>query len=218
MGPLSWTKRCSHFILSEPLFYWLLCGGWEHNGQGFRIPRTCLLYTSHHNFFYADNARKHFDTLFHEKKLSEDPTIYLVAPCKSDPAQAPAGCEVIKVLPHIPYLKDTDPFTPADYAALRERLLMKLERMGLTDLRKHIVTEDSWTPVDIQRRYYSNKGSIYGVVSDRKKNLGFKAPQRSPHYKNLYFVGGSVNPGGGMPMVVLSGQLARDKILADLQC
>lgn len=95
---------------------------------------------------------------------------------------------------------------------------MKLERMGLTDLRKHIVTEDSWTPVDIQRRYYSNKGSIYGVVSDRKKNLGFKAPQRSPHYKNLYFVGGSVNPGGGMPMVVLSGQLARDKILADLQC
>lgn len=66
---------------------------------------------AHHNFFYADNARKHFDTLFHDKKLSEDPTIYLVAPCKSDPAQAPAGCEVIKVLPHIPYLKDTDPFT-----------------------------------------------------------------------------------------------------------
>jgi diapolycopene oxygenase len=170
---------------------------------------------AHHNFFYARNARQHFNALFHEKKLSQDPTIYLVAPCKSDPSQAPAGCEVIKVLPHIPHLKDTDPFTPEDYAALRDRLLIKLERMGLTDLRKHIVTEDSWTPVDIQRRYYSNKGSIYGVVSDRKKNLGFKAPQRSAHYKNLYFVGGSVNPGGGMPMVVLSGQLARDKILAD---
>lgn len=170
---------------------------------------------AHHNFFYAENARKHFHTLFHEKKLSQDPTIYLVAPCKSDPTQAPAGCEVIKVLPHIPHLKDKDPFAPEDYAALRERLLIKLERMGLTDLRKHIVTEDTWTPVDIQRRYFSNKGSIYGVVSDRKKNLGFKGPQRSAHYKNLYFVGGSVNPGGGMPMVVLSGQLVRDKILAD---
>jgi diapolycopene oxygenase len=54
------------------------------------------------------------------------------------------------------------------------------------------------------------------VVSDRFTNLGFKAPQRSGTYRNLYFVGGSVNPGGGMPMVTLSGQLVRDKILADL--
>jgi diapolycopene oxygenase len=87
--------------------------------------------------------------------------------------------------------------------------------MGLTDLRQHIVCEEMWTPLDIQSKYYSNQGSIYGVVSDRFKNLGFKAPQRSGRFNNLYFVGGSVNPGGGMPMVVLSGQLVRDKILAD---
>jgi diapolycopene oxygenase len=87
--------------------------------------------------------------------------------------------------------------------------------MGLKDIRRHIVVEEMWTPRDIQARYYSNKGAIYGVVSDRKKNLGFKAPQRSQKYANLYFVGGSVNPGGGMPMVVLSGQLVRDKILQD---
>jgi diapolycopene oxygenase len=171
---------------------------------------------AHHNFFYAQNAKKHFDTLFHEHNLSNDPTIYLVAPCKSDPSQAPEGCEVIKILPHIPHLRDDHPFTQEDYSALRTRLLDKLERMGLTDLRRHIVTEDRWTPDDIQKRYYSNKGAIYGVVSDRKKNLGFKAPQRSHVYRNLYFVGGSVNPGGGMPMVVLSGQLVRDKILQDL--
>ncbi|MCG3203590.1 MAG: Diapolycopene oxygenase [Elusimicrobia bacterium] len=170
---------------------------------------------AHHNFFYAQNAKKHFDTLFHRQDLSQDPTIYLVAPCKSDPSQAPEGCEVIKILPHIPHLRDENPFTREDYLALRERLLVKLERMGLTNLRKHIITEDMWTPHDIQQRYYSNKGAIYGVVSDRKKNLGFKAPQRSETYKNLYFVGGSVNPGGGMPMVVLSGQLVRDKILQD---
>jgi diapolycopene oxygenase len=88
--------------------------------------------------------------------------------------------------------------------------------MGLTNLRQHIVTEEYWTPHDIQARYYSNQGSIYGVVADRYKNLGFKAQQRSSELSNLYFVGGSVNPGGGMPMVTLSGQLVRDKILADL--
>lgn len=172
---------------------------------------------AHHNFFYSDRPKDHFDAVFKSGRLSEDPTIYLVAPVKTDPGQAPAGCEIIKVLPHIPHLRDDQPLTPDDYLAFRERVLVKLERMGLTDLRQHIVCEEMWTPRDIQARYYSNQGSIYGVVADRFKNLGFKAPQRSGKLSNLYFVGGSVNPGGGMPMVTLSGQLVRDKILADMQ-
>jgi len=172
---------------------------------------------AHHNFFYSDHPREHFNAVFHDNKLSDDPTIYLVAPVKSDPTQAPPGCEIIKILPHIPHLNPEQPLTTEDYAALRERVLIKLERMGLTDLRKHIVCEEYWTPIDIEQRYYSNQGSIYGVVADRFKNLGFKIPQRSKDISNLYFVGGSVNPGGGMPMVTLSGQLVRDKILADLK-
>ncbi|MCQ8104248.1 phytoene desaturase family protein [Methylomonas sp. SURF-2] len=172
---------------------------------------------AHHNFFYSDHPREHFDAVFKSHCLSDDPTIYLVAPCKTDPSQAPAGHEIIKILPHIPHIDPAKPLTADDYWALRERVLLKLERMGLTDLRKHIVTEEYWTPLDIQAKYYSNLGSIYGVVADRWKNLGFKAPQRSGELRNLYFVGGSVNPGGGMPMVTLSGQLARDKILADMQ-
>lgn len=171
---------------------------------------------AHHNFFYSDHPRQHFDAVFKSHRLSDDPTIYLVAPCKTDPAQAPKDCEIIKILPHIPHLDPDQPLTADDYWALRERVLVKLERMGLTDLRKHIVCEEYWTPMDIQAKYFSNLGSIYGVVADRWKNLGFKAPQRSSQFSNLYFVGGSVNPGGGMPMVVLSGQLVRDKILADL--
>lgn len=171
---------------------------------------------AHHNFFYSDQPRAHFSAVFHTGQLSEDPTIYLVAPVKTDPSQAPTGCEIIKILPHIPHLNPDKPLTAADYLALKERILIKLERMGLTDLRQHIVTEEYWTPHDIESRYYSNQGSIYGVVADRYKNLGFKAPQRSIELCNLYFVGGSVNPGGGMPMVTLSGQLVRDKILADL--
>lgn len=171
---------------------------------------------AHHNFFYSRDSKLHFRSIFHDHTLSEDPTIYLVAPTRTDPAQAPAGCDVIKILPHIPHLDENRPFSPADFAAYRERVLTKLERMGLKDLRQNIICEDQWTPVDIQARYYSNKGSIYGVLSDRNKNLGFKAPRRSQVCSNVYFVGGSVNPGGGMPMVVLSGQLVRDRILRDL--
>ncbi len=172
---------------------------------------------AHHNFFYSAQPKQHFNAVFRENRLSEDPTIYLVAPVKTDPTQAPAGCEVIKVLPHIPHLDPDKPMHRDDYMDFRERVLVKLERMGLTDLRRHIVCEETWTPLDIQAHYYSNQGSIYGVVSDRFTNLGFKAPQRDSEIDNLYYVGGSVNPGGGMPMVTLSGQLVRDKILADLK-
>ncbi|MEI6480040.1 MAG: phytoene desaturase family protein [bacterium] len=167
---------------------------------------------AHHNFFFSQNPKEHFRSVFDKKILPDDPTIYLVAPARTDKSQAPAGCENIKILPHIPYLQDK-PFTAKDYSDLRDRVLIKLEKMGLTDLRKHIITEDMWTPEDIEKNYYSNRGAIYGVVSDKKKNLGFKAPKESTLYKNLYFVGGSVNPGGGMPMAVLSGQQVCDKII-----
>ncbi|MBK9139854.1 MAG: phytoene desaturase [Verrucomicrobia bacterium] len=169
---------------------------------------------AHHNFFYSRDQEKHFATVFRDKQLPPDPTIYLVAVTRSDPSQAPAGCDNIKVLPHIPYLNDQHPYTREDYLAFKDRVVEKLERMGLTDLRKHTIVEDVWTPYDIQERYYSNRGSIYGVVSDWSKNYGFKAPKRSRRYQNLYFTGGSVNPGGGMPMVILCGQKVADEIIA----
>ena len=170
---------------------------------------------AHHNFFFSKQQHKHFRTVFDERKLPEDPTIYLVAPTRTDPSQAPEGCDNIKVLPHIPHIDPKNPYTVDDYAKLKDRVLDKLERMGLTDLRKNTIVEDFWTPFDIEKKYYSNRGSIYGVVSDWKKNYGFKAPKRSKKYKNLYFVGGSVNPGGGMPMVALCGQNVANMIVSD---
>lgn len=169
---------------------------------------------AHHNFFYSDHQREHFHTVFRKRELPPDPTIYLVAASRTDPTVAPAGCDCLKILPHIPYINDAQPLTREDYLAFKERVVDKLERMGLKDLRKHTVFEHCWTPLDIREQYYSNKGSIYGVVSDRFKNLAFKAPKQSTKYPNLFFVGGSVNPGGGMPMVVLCGQNAAKKIVA----
>lgn len=171
---------------------------------------------AHHNFFYSQNQKKHFKTVFQKKQIPPDPTLYVVAPSRTDPAVCPEGCDNIKILPHIPYLNDKHPTTQADYQALRDRVLEKMERTGLKDLRKHVIVEDMWTPFDIQKNYYSNGGSIYGVVSDRWKNFALKAPKRSQKYDNLYFTGGSVNPGGGMPMVVLCGQNVAKDVQADL--
>jgi diapolycopene oxygenase len=169
---------------------------------------------AHHNFFFSEHQREHFHTVFRKRQLPPDPTIYLVAASKTDPTVAPPGCDCLKILPHIPHIDDAQPLSRDDYLAFKERVVDKLERMGLKDLRRHVVFEHCWTPLDIQQQYYSNKGAIYGVVSDRFKNLAFKAPKQSTKYPNLFFVGGSVNPGGGMPMVVLCGQNVARKIVA----
>ena len=168
---------------------------------------------AHHNFFYSENQHKHFQTVFHKKQLPDDPTLYVVAPTRTDPDKAPEGCDNIKILPHIPPLEDNSGITHEDYVALKDRCIDKMERCGLTGLRDSIVTEDFLTPIDIERMYRSNQGSIYGVVTDWKKNYGFKAPKTSSKYRNLYFTGGSTNPGGGMPMVILSGQSCADRII-----
>ncbi len=170
----------------------------------------------HHNIFHAKSSKKHFHALTHERTLSDDPTIYLVAPMKSDKTIGPKDTEIIKILPHIPPIDPNNPYTEKEYETFKKNLYIKLERMGLTDLRKHIITEEVWTPHSLLEAYYSDGGSIYGTLSDKKKNLGFKHKKQSTFFKNVYFVGGTTNPGGGMPMVVLSGQQTASKIIKTL--
>jgi len=202
------TKETPAFIKPYKEKYGPACSGFAlHLG----IDKTYET-LAHHNFFFSKDPKAHFDKIFHEHTLTDDPTIYLVAPMKTDKTLGPIGHEIIKILPHIPVIDDDLPFTDEEYAAFKTYVIDKLERMGLTDLRKHIVTEELWTPETIRSMYYSNQGAIYGVVSDKSKNLGFKTPKHSKKYKNLFFVGGSTNPGGGMPMVTLSGQQVAEQI------
>jgi len=160
---------------------------------------------AHHNFFFSANPREFLNTIHRKKKLPEDPNIYLVCPTRTNEELAPDGGEVIKALPHIPAIQKK-PFTASEYRALRDRVVAKPERMGLEDLSRHIVVEDMLVPEDLERMYYSNRGAIYGVVNDWKRNFSLKAPKRSDRYENLFFTGGTRNPGGGTCMVVLGGQ------------
>ncbi|HYO51135.1 MAG TPA: hypothetical protein VEW94_14890 [Chloroflexia bacterium] len=89
----------------------------------------------------------------------------------------------------------------------RERILARLESVGLSGLRERIVFEQMITPVDFQEKYHAWRGSIYGVSSNNRMAAFLRPPNRAPGLNNLYFVGGSVHPGGGIPLVLLSARL-----------
>src|SRR5699024_11090642 len=134
-----------------------------HIGVNKKYPQL-----NHHNFFFSKNMKEQMNKIFHEHEFPDDPVIYLVNTNKTDSSQAPANYEHLKILPHIPYNQENKPITQKQYEDFADLVLIKLEEMGLTDLRKNIVTQDMWTPIDIKRVYGSDRGAIYGTLSDRK--------------------------------------------------
>ncbi|TMW73065.1 phytoene desaturase family protein [Alteribacter natronophilus] len=170
---------------------------------------------AHHNFFFAEDMENEFRQIYDDGVPADDPTVYIGVSAKSDSSQAPEGKENLFVLTHVPPLKKGESWE--EYReSYREKVIAKLERQGLTGLREAIEFEYQFIPDDLQSLYGANGGSIYGVAADKKKNGGFKIPSRSDLYDNLYFVGGSTHPGGGVPMVTLSGQLTADLIKKNL--
>ena len=94
----------------------------------------------------------------------------------------------------------------------RDLIIKKLESFGLTDLESAIDFEQIITPSDFETKFRANRGSIYGISSNGIFSAFLRVPNRSREIGNLYFVGGATHPGGGIPLVLLSGKMAADMI------
>jgi len=97
----------------------------------------------------------------------------------------------------------------------RDTVIRKLERMGLERLEQHITYERIIAPDDLQARYNAAAGAIYGLASNQPWAAFLRPPLRARDLQRLYFVGGGTHPGGGIPLVLLSGQAVAEQVLAD---
>ena len=161
---------------------------------------------SHHNIFFPKDYRAEFDALFKTRMPVADPTIYVVATNKSDPTQAPPGHSNLFVLVNAPALTPESDWD-AWKGPYRETIMRKLEHVGLTGLRERTVYEEIITPLDFEQKYNTWQGSLYGLSSNSRATAFRRPPNRAPGLPNLFFVGGSVHPGGGIPLVMLSARL-----------
>ena len=165
----------------------------------------------HHNIFFSADYRSEFRCLFNEKCLPDDPTIYVAITSKSDGGHAPSGKENWFVLCNMPYL-DEQNNGPGGTEIMRSRILDKLKTHGI-DIESSIEYEQVITPRDFYVKYKSNRGSIYGLSSNSRFTAFRRPANRNRRIKGLYFAGGSAHPGGGIPLVLLSGKLSSDLIL-----
>ena len=166
---------------------------------------------AHHNSFLAADGDAEFSSIFDAEVPAEDPTVGVACQSVTDPAKAPPGCSNLFVMTNPPALGSSFDWA-AEAPFYRETVLTKLERMGLSDLRKRIKVEQMWTPLTLESRYTAYRGAIYGLSSNGWRQGFLRPPQISPDVQGLYFVGGSTHPGGGVPLCALSGTNAAKRI------
>ncbi len=168
---------------------------------------------AHHNIFFSSNYPREFDNIFRQGIPPDAPTVYLTITSKEDPDHAPVGCENWFVLTNAPPLGPNWDWS-SNASAYRDRVLEQLATFGF-DIRAQIRAEQVITPLDLERVTGARRGALYGTSSN-SRFAAFRRPHnRAADIQGLYFAGGTAHPGGGVPMVVLSGRTAARLLLQD---
>ena len=163
-----------------------------------------------HNIFFSADYEDEFWHIWQEKNISDDATVYLNISSKYNAADAPAGHENWFVMINVPANTGQDWDAMIDKA--REDIQKKLARLLNEDIAPLITSETILDPRSIEGNTSSYQGSLYGNSSNGRFAAFLRHANRSSQFKNLYFCGGSVHPGGGIPLALLSAKIVSEWI------
>ncbi|ALM06622.1 phytoene dehydrogenase [Sediminicola sp. YIK13] len=181
---------------SALIFYW---------GISREFPELDL-----HNILFSENYKEEFSAIFNDRSIYNDPTIYINITSKEEQGDAPAGHENWFVMINVPgnYGQDWEQLK----TEAREWIVSKINSILGVDLEGLITTEHILDPIGIERDTSSYRGALYGAASNSKFAAFLRHPNFSNSIKNLYFCGGSVHPGGGIPLCLLSAKIVGDLV------
>lgn len=161
-----------------------------------------------HNVFFSKDYKSEFDALFKGEVPESDPTVYVNISAKNIPEDAPEGCENWFVMLNVP------PHRHHHWNELiphyRQAVINKLNPLLNTELESLIEAESTLSPEDIELKTSSYGGSLYGNSSNNKFAAFLRHTNNSSRIKNLFFCGGSVHPGGGIPLCLLSAKIVSE--------
>lgn len=162
-----------------------------------------------HNIFFSADYKAEFDQIWKDKTIYHDPTVYVNITSKLKPKDAPQGCENWFVMINVP--ANTGQDWDALITEARKNILVKLSGLLNENISKLIINETVLDPRGIESKTSSYQGSIYGTSSNNKY-AAFNRHANQSAIKNLYFVGGSVHPGGGIPLCLLSAKIVAEAV------
>lgn len=184
---------------SALVFYW---------GMNKRFDQLGL-----HNIFFSGDYKKEFDCIFKKGTLPGAPTVYVNITSKEDAAHAPAGKENWFVMINAPANCGQDWQKARDFA--KASILKKLSQALGEDIEAMIETEEVLDPVLVEEQTGSYMGSLYGTSSNSRLAAFFRHPNFTGYIKGLYCCGGSVHPGGGIPLCFKSAKITAELIEFD---
>ncbi len=170
---------------------------------------------AHHNIHFGESWDGVFDELIHKKVLMTDPSVLVTIPSKDDPSLAPPGKHSYYVLFPTPNL-DADINWERMRGPYRDQMIKTLEARGYTDFGDSIEVESLTTPLDWEKQGME-RGAPFASAHTFFQTGPFRPRNMAKGFENVVFAGSGTQPGVGVPMVLISGRLAAERIVGTVK-
>lgn len=163
-----------------------------------------------HNILFSNDYKKEFDHIFNQGSIYEDPTVYINITSVYKKDDAPEGSMNWFTMINVPNNQGQDWDSLIQMA--RKNIIKKINRTLNTDIEPLIEVEEILEPRSIESKTSSAQGALYGNSSNNRYAAFLRHANFSSDIKNLFFCGGSVHPGGGIPLCLLSAKIMTEMI------
>jgi phytoene desaturase len=170
---------------------------------------------AHHNIHFGESWDGVFDELINKKVLMSDPSVLVTVPTHDDPTLAPAGKQSYYILYPTPNL-DADIDWTKQAKPYRDQMIQTLEDRGYTGFGEAIETEVMTTPLDWQAQGME-RGAPFASAHTFFQTGPFRPRNMAAGFENVVFAGSGTQPGVGVPMVLISGRLAAERIVGPVK-
>jgi phytoene desaturase len=171
----------------------------------------------HHTVCFGPRYRELIRDIFKGATLADDFSLYLHAPCVTDPSLAPPGCGSHYVLAPVPHLGNAPIDWEAEGPKYRERIFDYLEQRYMPGLRSQLVTSRIFTPLDFRDQLNAHVGSAFSLEPLLTQSAWFRPHNRDAELANLYLVGAGTHPGAGVPGVIGSAKATAGLMLGEME-
>ncbi len=180
---------------------------------GLKRPQPQL---QHHTVCFGPRYRELIQEIFKGDALAEDFSLYLHAPCITDPSLAPEGCSSHYVLSPVPHLGNAAIDWAVEGPRYRDKIFAYLEKYYMPGLREDLVTSRIFTPDDFRTELNAHLGSAFSLEPILRQSAWFRPHNRDASLANVYLVGAGTHPGAGVPGVIGSAKATASLMLEDL--